>query len=153
MPRYTREDYINMVYKFVRDSEPLNKLLNFKKESDPETMALYVDMALDNFNTEPPQTSFTFETFPSMNLLIKGAVIELLISNGLLQSRNRLNYSDGGISVQVSDKAGEYMQWINFLVQDYYRKLMKIKEEINILNGFGDGSGPGDPYRFGSGWW
>ena len=141
---YTKEQYAEMVYKYVRDSEELNKLLNFKKETTPDNMMLYVAMALDDFNTTPPQSSFSYENFPSMSLFIYGAVIQLLISNGILQSRNRVNYSDGGVSFQVSDKAGEYSNWISLLVNKYETKSRAIKEEANILGGF-DGFGPGSP--------
>jgi len=145
---YTREQYMNMVYRWVRDSVQLNKLLD-GKETDIETMALYVDMAVDWFNTDPPQTSYSLENFPSMTMLIYGSVIQLLISNGILMSRNRLNYSDGGIQVQISDKAGEYMNWVQMILNMYQQRSDKIKYETNILTGF-DGIGPGASDRD---WW
>lgn len=148
---WTKQQYEEAVWDFIRDKEPLNKLLDFEKETGRQVLGLYVEMAMDWFNTDPPQTGFSYEDFPSKTLLIYGSIIQLLIGNGILQSRNRLNYNDGGITVAVSDKAGDYRGWIELILRQYQVRSDKIKKAINIMQGF-SGTGPGDPNRF-LDWW
>jgi hypothetical protein len=88
---------------------------------------------LDDWNTTPPfigDASLTH--FPSVSLLREGAVIRILESVGLLQTRNQLSYSDGGISVQVSDKTPLLMQWISLFRNSYETKKARMKASMNI---------------------
>jgi len=128
---------IQRLYKFLRDDAVVNQLLD-GKESSPGQLRMALEDSLDDWNTTPPPIPpVSFLTHPSRNLLIKGAVIEILISAGILMSRNRLSYNDGGISVQVSDKASDYSQWINMLVRNYESKKIEIKKTINVERGWG----------------
>jgi len=128
---------IQRVTKFLRDDASVNQLLD-GKESSPSQVRMALEDSLDDWNTTPPPIApVTFDTHPSRNLLTKGAVIEILISAGILMSRNRLNYNDGGIHVATSDKANEYSQWINMFVRNYETKKIQIKRTINIANGWG----------------
>ena len=61
----------------------------------------------------------------------------LLFSSGILNSRNRLNYSAGGVQVNVSDKAGEYGNWINLLLSRYNQLKLQHKQHLNI-NSYGE---------------
>jgi hypothetical protein len=143
---WNEDQYMTNVRLFIRDNAAMNKLLD-GRETDDVTLRLYMDLAIDDFNSDPPNTTFCVVDFPSKILLIYGTCIQLLLGNGILMSRNRLNYSDGGISVQVYDKAGEYAQWLQHIVQFYTDKKNKIKYQINILSGFGEGIGPGSSRR------
>lgn len=132
MASFTQAQYLGMLRKFLRDIDELNKLLD-RKESSDNQLQLALDMALDDWNMTPPIFyPATYESVPSPNLLIRGAVIQVLTSAGILYSRNKLDYSDGGITVRVSDQAQEYMAWLNMIVNDYERKKLEIKKFINI---------------------
>lgn len=122
---------------FLRDNEKLNKLIEGKEHSPAQLRDALID-SLDDWNiTPPPLTPVDFSTHPSRRLLIHGAVIELLQSAGILQSRNRLQYNDGGITVSVSDKASDYQSWISLLVNDYERKKRAVKVTKNVELGWG----------------
>jgi hypothetical protein len=65
----------------------------------------------------------------------------------MLQTRNQLNYSDGGISVQASDKAPMIMQWIGMFRSTYEQKKKDYKISMNLSMGF-DGQSIQSDYYF-----
>ena len=98
--------------------------------------------AIDDFNTTPPLIATSnLDNFPSMSLLIRGTIINILESIGLLQTRNHMQYSDGqGVSVSVSDKGPQLANWINMFARTYEQKKFRLKQAINLgsaLNGSG----------------
>lgn len=126
-----KQKVINQVRIYLSDFPFMNRLLP-GEESDDDAIELAIDLSIDNFNNaEVPTTYFNLSNFPSLKILIHGAVIELLQMKGILYSRNRLNYSDGGIQVAINDKAAEYMQWARAMQQTYDRLVMNKKMELN----------------------
>lgn len=137
MASYTKQQYVGMLRKFLRDVDELNKLLD-RKESSDNQLELALDMALDDWNFTPPLlNTLDYTNFLSPNMLIRGAAIQILTSAGILYSRSKLDYSDGGITVRVSDQAAEYMAWLNMIINDYERKKLEIKKAYNIAAGWG----------------
>jgi hypothetical protein len=125
----------------LRDFPELNRLVEGHETSDRE-IAFAIMEAIDDFNTSPPLIgSYSIDNFPSISLLIRGSIINVLESVGLLQTRNQMNYSDGqGVQVGVSDKTPMLMNWINLYTQSYEQKKFRLKQAINLgsaLNGAG----------------
>ena len=58
-------------------------------------------------------------------------------SAGILQSRNSLTYSDGGINVAVSDKTPLYRQWISDFHNEYEQKKRHLKIQMNMKRAWG----------------
>lgn len=132
-----REMRINQVRIFLSDFPHMNRLLP-GEESDKDTIELAVDLSIDNFNNaEGFQTGFSLATFPSLKILIYGAVIEILKMKGILYSRNRLNYTDGGVQVAINDKAPEYMQWATAMERTYDRLVVNKKIALNAAAAWG----------------
>lgn len=128
---------IKQVRTYLSDFPFKNRLLGFE-ESDDDDLELAIDMSIDRFNNaEVPQTEFDLTNFPSLTILIYGAIIELLQMKGIWYSRNRLNYSNGGIQVAINDKAPEYMKWAGSIAQTYDRLTVNKKMSINIGAGWG----------------
>jgi len=128
---------VGRLRKFLRDIDELNKLLEGKESTDSQ-LRMAIEDALDDWNSTPPLiTAATLENHPSPRLLLRGAAIEVLNSAGIFYSRNRLNYSDGGITVAVFDRAQDYQAWANRFVQDYENKKNQIKKAINVSAGWG----------------
>lgn len=138
MPQ-SRQDYIEDLRNFLRDKEPLNRLLDFDLESSDEELGQALDYAIDEINVAPPVLSKEYEidSFPHKSLLLRGAAIWLLQSAGILQSRNQLSYSDGGVTVEVSNKAGQYQSWIQSFSQQFYRQLRSFKLSENMDRAWG----------------
>lgn len=137
---------------FMRDTPELNRLIR-KEESDPEMFEFALEMAISEYNTVPPiMGRVTIETYPSLWLLMHGAAIQLLKSNGILQARNELNYSAGGSSFIRSNKSNYYLTWMMNFVNAYQSTLASSKISKNIEAGWGDGGVRSEYDRIGYAW-
>jgi len=132
------EQFIGAVRLFMRDYPQLNRLIAGEEHSDRMIAWAIVD-ALDDFNSTPPMTSFGLTAFPSRSILMRGTVINLLQSVGLLMTRNHLNFSDGGLQVGVSDKTPLIQSWIQMFSNMYEEKKKQLKIALNIEGGWGGG--------------
>ena len=138
-------EVVAMIRLYLRDFPELNRLISGEETSDRMIAWSVVD-ALDDFNSTPPFIgSYGLTNFPSTSLLREGAVIRVLESVGLLQLRNQMNYSDGGITVSVSDKSSFLMNWIQMLRASYEQKKTRIKSSLNIELAM---EGPGVPSEY-----
>lgn len=132
------EQFIGTVRLFMRDYPALNRLIAGEEHSDRMIAWAIVD-ALDDFNSTPPMTNFGLTTFPSSSILLRGTVINLLQSVGLLMTRNHLTFSDGGLQVGVSDKTPLIQSWIQMFSNIYEEKKKQLKIAMNIEGGWGGG--------------
>lgn len=139
---------VNMVRAHVRDFPELNRITAGTESSDRQ-IALAILEAIDDFNTTPPLiASANLSNFPSISLLIRGAVIFLLEGVGLLQTRNNLSYFDGtGVQVNVSDKGPQLLQWINLYTQQYEARKRRLKQALNMQRAL-NGSGLSSEYAY-----
>ena len=126
---------------FMRDTAELNRLIR-KEESDPEMFEFAIEMAISDWNTTPPLSGGkkNILTYPSLYLLMHGAAIQLLKSNGILQARNELNYSAGGSSFMRSNKSNYYLAWMTNFMNEYNQKMLNSKITSNIAAGWGGGA-------------
>lgn len=122
---------------FMRDTPAFNRLIR-REESDADLFDFAIDMAISDWNsTMPPVGYVTLGNYPSLYLLIHGAAIQLLKTQGLLQSRNELSYSAGGSSFMRSNKTNYYMSWMTNFANEYENKKKQIKMAQNINHGWG----------------
>ena len=124
---------------FLNDTAELNRLIR-QEESNTDKLDLAIRLTIDDYNITPPLLDLvTITTYPSIYLLIHGAAIQTLKSAGILQSRNQLEYSSGGITVRTFDKTQLYQSWILQFYQDYERKKIELKRFFNIENSWPGG--------------
>ena len=117
---------------YLRDFPELNRLVA-GYESSPRMIAWAIVDALDDWNSTPPFLgAATIESFPSKHVLCRGATISLLESVAMLQMRNQLTFTDGGITVSVNDKAPMLMQFISMMKASYEQKKSQMKASMNI---------------------
>jgi hypothetical protein len=122
---------------FMRDTPQLNRLIR-KEESDAEMMEFAIEMAISDWNsTTPVMGTTTIANFPTLFLLLHGAAIQLLKSQGILQARNELNYNAGGSSFMRSNKSNYYMSWMQNFANEYAMKQRNLKMQQNIEGGWG----------------
>jgi hypothetical protein len=145
----TLRDYRWSLRLFLKDFNENNRLLNFTVESEIEFLDSYLFMALGSLNVIPPILSqYSLATFPIPNLLIHQAVMECLISNSIVFSRNDLTYNNGGVTTKIVD-GQRYVTVIQLLSRmldnetNMYRQ-MKIAQNITAAYGGGVSS----PYAF-----
>lgn len=132
----TREELVPMVRAFLGDMTQLNRLIPGVEVSE-DRLKLALDLALDQYNNTPPFETVTFQTFPSLAIIVHGAAIQALIMAGLVHTRNRLDFNDGGISQVVQNKAPEYQSWIQNMLDGYRTELLNIKISRNMERNFG----------------
>jgi hypothetical protein len=132
----------------LRDFPELNRLVEGRETSDRE-IALAIAETVDDFNNTPPLIdSYGIENFPSVSLLIRGSIINVIESVGLLQTRNQMVYSDGeGVTVNVSDKTPMLLQWLQLFTNQYEAKKQRLKKALN-LQGALNGTHLSSEYRY-----
>ncbi len=122
---------------FMLDTPQLNRLIR-KEESDDTLFDFAIEMTLSDWNsTTPVLGTVDIGNFPSLYLLMHGAAIQLLKSQGLYQARNELNYSAGGSSFLRANKSNYYMQWMTNFASEYETKKRNLKMQQNINRGWG----------------
>ncbi len=125
-------EMVAVVRMFLRDFPELNRLISGEETSDRMIAWAIID-AIDDWNSTPPFIGKVGLTnFPSMSWLREAAVMRTLESVGLLQTRNQLNFSDGGISQSVSDKAPLLLNWVQLYSNRVEQRKAQIKSSMNI---------------------
>ena len=124
----TVQEMIQQIRVFMRDFPELNRLVA-GAESGDRFIAWAIQNAISDWNSTPPLlTSVTISNHPAPHLLRDRAVVDLLTSIGILQTRNHLSYSDGqGASINASDKAPALQGWSNMLRANYEQQKQKMK--------------------------
>lgn len=133
--------FIHMMRLWMRDYPQLNRLIKGEESSNRLIAWAAIDFLSDFNQSPPPLGSYTLEQLLNLgytSLARYGTAINLLQSVGLLQTRNQLNFSDGGINVAVSDKTPTLMSWINMFQQKYEQDKLKIKVSLNIRQILGE---------------
>lgn len=139
------DNLAQQIRSYMRDYPELNRLIAGEESSNRQVVWAMFD-CLDDFNTSPPFTQFSIENFPSRSLFIRGTVCSLLESIGLLQTRNQLSFTDGGIQVGINDKTPFIQAWLQVFRNQYEQKKERIKVAYNIETAWG--GGVNSEYRF-----
>ncbi len=126
--------FIQMVRLFTRDFVELNRLIKGEESTD-RMIAWAVLDALSNFNGTPHFTTLSLDDLLSKQqtyLLLRLTTEALIESVGLLQTRNHINYSNGGINVGVNDKTSMLMNWLQYFRATTAQRVQQVKVAINI---------------------
>lgn len=127
--------FVQTIRLFMRDHPQLNRLVKGEESSDRMVAWAVVD-ALSDFNGTPPLIgTFRLEDLIMRNqqaLLTRMVTCSLLESVGLLQTRNHINYSNGGINVGVNDKTPLIMNWLQYFKGTTEQMKLRVKTSFNI---------------------
>ena len=135
----TLVQFIQKIRKFMRDNHYLNRLTAGYESSDEDILEALED-AIDDFNQTPPFVGrYNLGNPPPWSILKRGVVICLLESVGLLNTRNSLPFTDGGIQIQTN-KTPELQAWLQLFTNKYEEKKVRWKTSVNIEQSFGVGS-------------
>lgn len=130
----TMQMFVQVVRDYTRDHPELNRLIA-GQESNDRLIAWAVLDALSIFNGTPHLTNLSLEDLLARNqhaLMLRLTVITLLESVGLLQTRNHLNYSNGGLNVGVNDKTPLILQWLQYYQASTNQMMSRVKAALNI---------------------
>lgn len=126
--------FVQVVREYLRDHEELNRLIAGKETSN-RLIAWSVLDAISKFNGTPHLTSLSLEDLLGRNqqhLLVRMTVISVIESVGLLQTRNHINYSNGGLNVGVNDKTPLLMDWLRYFSASTDQLMQRVKVALNI---------------------
>lgn len=133
--------HIQAVRLWMRDFAELNLLIRGEESSDRMIAFAAYDF-LSDFNGTPPFTGYSLEELFSLNqqsLCIRGTAISLLQSVMLIHVRNHLPFSDGGLSIQINDKAPLIQSILQLLQAQYEQQKRLVKTAVNIQGLFDQG--------------
>lgn len=126
--------HIQSVRLFTRDFAELNTLLRGEESSDRMIAWATMDF-LSDFNGTPPFTGMTLDDLVAYNLqafAVRGTVISLLQSLMIFHNRNHLPFSDGGLSVNINDKAPMIQSMLQLLQSAHEQMKRMVKTAINV---------------------
>jgi hypothetical protein len=126
--------FVQVVRDYMRDHPELNRLIA-GQETNNRLIAWSVLDAISLYNGTPPTTMDSVETLlqrQQHHLLLRLTVITILESVGLLQTRNHINYSNGGINVGVNDKTPLLMNWLQYFKSTTEQQKQRVKVAMNI---------------------
>ncbi len=126
--------FVQLVRLYHRDFPELNRIVAGEESSDRQVAWAVFD-ALSDFNGTPHLTNYSLEELLNRNqaaLLLRMTTIALIESVGLLQTRNHINYSDGGINVGVNDKTPLLMNWLQYFKASTEQMKQRVKVALNI---------------------
>jgi hypothetical protein len=151
----TFNSFVQLVRLFMRDHPQLNRLVKGEEHSDRMIAWAIMDFLSDFASTPPNLGYFTLEDLFMKHyqaFALRGTAVALLQSLGILQTRNHLQFSDGGISVAVSDKTPQLQSiWRDFQSK-YEQEKMQKKIALNIEQIMGSSSGVRSEYSFVNSW-
>ena len=125
-------ELVSMMRMYLRDYPHLNRLIEGEETSDRMIAWAILD-AIQDFNTTPPFIgNIGIKSLVSIPMLRDKVICTILESLYILQTRNQVNYSDGGISFSISDKGQALYSFIQLLQQRYDMKVAKMKASLNV---------------------
>jgi hypothetical protein len=126
--------FVPVVRAYMRDMPELNRLVA-GVESGDRFIAWSVLDAISRFNGTPHFTSLSLDDLLGLqqhHLLLRLTSETILESVGLLQTRNHINYSNGGINVGVNDKTPLIQSWLQLFSARTEQMISRVKVAINI---------------------
>lgn len=126
--------HIQGVRLFMRDLAELNQLIEGEETSDRMLIWSTLDF-LSDFNGTPHFTQMSLANLYDRQLqalCVRGTVCTVLESLIITYNRNHLPFSDGGISVNINDKADFLMSLLGMMKSGYEQQKRQVKITLNI---------------------
>lgn len=128
---------VEEVRTYIQDRSENNKLLD--DEEFPEPMILLaMDLALSEYNSIPPISSETVNTFKNKAILMSGTLYKLFQGQAALLFRNHMNYTDGGLNIPIEERGQFYQAMASMYQQDFITASARYKAQANIEAGWGE---------------
>jgi hypothetical protein len=138
----TMQSFCAVVRGYLRDLPELNRLLAARRPGTDSSHGRSSMLSL-RFNGTPHFTALTLDdmmSYQQQYLMLRMTVETILESVGLLQTRNHINYSNGGINVGVNDKTPMIQAWLQIFSARNEQMITRTKVALNIqgILGFGN---------------
>ncbi len=136
-----KEKYVTRIRRFLKDTIAKNQLID-GLESEDEDIEEAIDSVYDHFVIAPPvRLDVPFEDATKHLWFRWGVLAFLLDSEAIMNIRNELPYSDGGVNINENAKSGPYTQ----LALNYWQKFdaglrdLKLKHNLESFPWGGTG--------------
>jgi hypothetical protein len=128
---------IDTIRQFIQDYQQNNYLLNEQEFTDSD-IQLSMNLAVDMFNSIPPRSvTYQVSTFPSDAILMYGTLGFMFEGRAALLARNHLEYTDGGLTVPVEERAQLYLSLAATYKQQFQTYSEQYKINSNLESGWG----------------
>lgn len=146
--------FIETTRLYLRDYPELNRLTDGYDHSDRHIFWAILD-TLSDWKSTPPFLNMSLNDIFDrgwFSIFMRGVVISLLESLGLLHMRNYLAYSDGGVNVQTENPQ-MIQSWLAMYKNTYEQKKSQMLIAQNIEWALSDGGGVHSDYLFINTFW
>lgn len=123
------------IREYISDYPEKNLLLDETEFSDT-FIKLCMDLAVSEFNSISPKTSYSETTFPSKSLLLDGTLWKMFAGRAALMARNHLTYTDGGLQIPVEEKYELYSNLAAGYRGTFLESATKLKINQNMEAGW-----------------
>lgn len=96
----------------------------------------FIKDAINDINSGVPKTAFKISNINDDAFVVTGAMVIALVSKGILEVKNSLNFGDQGLSINTYDKGPNYQAWASMLANDYVNLKAQYKGREAYRNMF-----------------
>ena len=144
-----------MARSFLRDFAQLNLLID-AEETDEKSLLMCLQLAIVDVNSTPPPTQWPLYTMLDrgyVHILLYGTLVYVMESLMILETRNHLNWQEGGQLLGLQDRSPLLEQRARYFRDVFQTKLVqkKISDSINDAMCLGD-TGVHSEYWLINGW-
>ena len=136
---------------FLLDRDGGDNFLLDDREFGDEQISMAMQMTLDRYNSQTPigVDVHTVSSFPWRHEFVLGVTAILLRMRALNMMRNNLDWNDGGgIAVNEKSNTRDYLALAASMQKEFEDRIGKIKQHINIEDGYGSLGSPYSRLRY-----
>ena len=124
----------------LADYPELNEMVDGEVLGD-DHYRLALERAVQDWNITPPMigdvTLDTLEGFKGESLIYMRASVDLLRTEFVYRLRNAVDISDGGASINNTNKSQLLLSYANSLRDEYEQKKLELKVSLNLSGAWG----------------
>lgn len=121
---------------YINDFEEANLLVDGEEFSDT-MIQLCIDLAVEDYNSLSPLSSFSPYNFPSKGLLLLGTLAKMYSGKAANLARNTMAYSDGGLTIPIEERFELYQNLAGTYGAQFSAGAAKLKISQNMSDGWG----------------
>lgn len=130
-------DIFNMVRRMIGDHIKRRNITDEKEFTFTDTEVVgFISDAVHDINSGFPMTAYTPSGLGDKMLIARGAMVMMLVSRGILEMKNAINFSDQGVSINTYDKGPSYQSWASMIANMYNNDKVMLKQAEAYRNMF-----------------
>jgi hypothetical protein len=133
---------VDEIRTYTKDTPEFNILLEGDEQSEVSLIALAMKLAVSEFNSMPPVTSYVVDNFPSDAILLMGTLYCLANSEAERQLRNQVSFSTQGGQASIDDKYQQYINLATMYKSLFDQRALPLKQHLNTEAAWGESFSP-----------